>query len=96
MPNVFVYIVKCSDGSYYIGHTSDLEQRIAEHNNGTCAGYTSTRLPIELVYAQEFQSRNEAYLLERKLKGWSHKKKEALIQGDFEALKRYSKKDFKT
>lgn len=91
----FIYILKCGDGSYYTGHTDDLEKRIAEHRVGALAGYTSTRLPIELVFKQEFDSRSAALALEQKIKGWSRKKKEALICGDYEKLKEYSKKIFK-
>lgn len=87
----YVYIIKCADDSYYIGQTDNLEKRIAEHKIGACAGYSSTRLPIELVYSQEFASRDEAIAAERKIKKWNRKKKEALIQGDFEALRKYSK-----
>ena len=83
----FVYIVQCSDGFYYTGVTNDLERRVNEHNSGQHEGFTSKRLPVRLVFSQDFQSANEAIQAEKKIKGWSRKKKEALIEGDFEKLK---------
>jgi predicted GIY-YIG superfamily endonuclease len=82
----FVYILKCCDGSYYVGHTDELEQRIAKLQDGTFGGYTSTLRPVTLVYSCEFQARDEAFARERQLKGWSRAKKEALIRGDFDRL----------
>ena len=75
----YLYILKCNDGSYYTGHTDDIERRIAEHKAGLNHGYTSSRLPIKLVYIEEFFSRIEALEAERKIKNWSRKKKETLI-----------------
>lgn len=95
MPHFFVYILKCSDESYYVGHTDDLETRIEKHITGKWDSYTALRLPIELVFKQEFDSRSAALALEQKIKGWSRRKKEALICGDYEKLKEYSKKIFK-
>ncbi len=91
MKDYFVYIVRCSDNSYYTGFTSNLEQRIAEHNNGKYNGYTTTRLPVILVYSNRFGDVNEAIRAEKQIKGWSRAKKEALITGDFEKLKELSK-----
>ena len=83
----FLYILRCSDGSYYIGTTrTTLEIRIAEHNAGTLGGYTSTRRPVTLVYSQWFDWITDAIENERKLKKWTRAKKEALIRGDFESL----------
>lgn len=79
-------MLKCSDSSYYIGHTDDLEKRVAEHNAAKCAGYTSTRLPVTLVYAEAVASRYEALVAEHKIKKWSRKKKEALIAGDWSRI----------
>ena len=87
----WVYIIKCADDSYYTGHTEDIEKRIGEHRFGTYRGYTSTRLPIELVYNQEFQTREEAIESERQIKGWSRKKKEAMIRGDWAEVSRLAK-----
>jgi predicted GIY-YIG superfamily endonuclease len=87
----FVYIVQCSDGYYYTGVTNNLERRLNEHNSGLVDGFTSKRLPVQLVYSQSFQFIEEAIISEKKLKGWSRKKKEALIKSDFEKLKQLSK-----
>jgi putative endonuclease len=84
----FLYILKCADGSYYIGITrTTLEIRIAQHNAGTLGGYTATRRPVTLVYSQWFERITDAIENERKLKKWSRAKKEAFIQGDFVALR---------
>ena len=84
----FVYILICKDGSYYTGHTDNLENRITEHKSGAIKGYTSSRLPVEIVFSQEFQTREEALENERKIKGWSRKKKEAMIRGDWHEVSR--------
>lgn len=87
----FVYIVQCSDGYYYTGVTNDLERRVNEHNSGVIEGYTSNRLPVRLVFNQSFQFIQDAIAAEKQIKGWSRKKKEALINGDFKRLKLLSK-----
>jgi putative endonuclease len=86
MERAWVYILECADKSYYTGTTKDLKARIAQHQNGTIEGYTSTRRPVKLVYAQEFPLFVDAIRAERQIKGWSRAKKEALIRGDFELL----------
>jgi len=78
----FLYILKCNDGSYYTGHTDEIEKRITEHMLGSTPSYTSTRLPIELVFMQNFNSRTEAIDMERGVKKWFRNKKEALIEGN--------------
>jgi putative endonuclease len=84
----FVYMVRCSDGSYYIGSTrASLEQRISQHNTGHFGGYTAKRRPVTLVFHQEFQRITDAIAAERQLKGWSRVKKEALIRGDYDTIK---------
>jgi putative endonuclease len=89
----FVYIVRCSDGSYYTGTARDgLDKRIAEHNAGHYHGYTAHRRPVKLAYAQWFERITEAIEAERRIKGWSRVKKEALIRGDFEVLTALSKR----
>ena len=89
----YVYIVRCRDGSYYVGTTrTTLEIRIAQHNAGTFAGYTASRRPVELVYSQWFERITDAIENERKLKGWSRAKKEALIRGDFASLRQLAKR----
>ena len=87
----YVYIVQCIDGRYYVGSTrSTLERRIAEHNDGTFGGFTARRRPVVLVFSEAFENITDAIAAERQIKGWSRAKKEALIRGDFDALKRLS------
>jgi putative endonuclease len=87
----WVYILCCADGSYYTGHTDNLEKRVGEHLAGGYCEYTTTRLPVELVFSQLFPTRQEALASERQIKGWSRKKKEALLRGDWAELKRLAK-----
>lgn len=82
----WVYILKCADGSYYTGSTSNLEGRIAQLNAGVLGGYTVSRLPVQLVFSQGFPQAEEAVRAERQIKNWSRKKKVALIARDFELL----------
>ena len=90
----WVYILKCSDGSYYTGHTDNLEQRIALHQSGGIpACYTVSRRPLELVFVQEFSRREDALACELQIKGWSRKKKEALIRGDWDTISRLAHQD---
>ena len=90
-PRGYLYILKCSDGSYYVGSTSDLEYRVAQHQSGEVPGYTAAHRPVTLVYSCEFENPYEAFLRERQVKGWSRKKKEALIREDYAALVELSK-----
>ena len=83
---MWVYILKCSDGSYYTGVTNNLERRFAEHQSGKHEGYTSARLPIELVFSQVIVNPLEAISAEKQIKNWSRAKKEALIRADFNLL----------
>jgi putative endonuclease len=71
----WVYILRCADNSYYTGHTDNLEDRIAKHKTGEIEGYTSTRLPVTLVFSEEFPTREEALACEQQIKGWSRSKK---------------------
>ena len=73
----YVYILRCADGSYYTGHTDNLERRLAAHQMGEIPGYTETRRPTELVFADEFASRQDALACERQIKEWTRAKKEA-------------------
>jgi putative endonuclease len=84
----WVYILRCADNSYYTGHTDNLEKRIAEHKTGEFEGYTSTRLPVKLVFAEQFPTREEALSSDQQIKGWSRNKKEALMQGDWKEVSR--------
>ena len=81
-----VYLLRCSDGSYYLGHTNDLEHRLAAHERGAIEGYTLSRRPVELVFSDQFSTRLEAFHRERQIKGWSRARKEALIKGDWDGL----------
>ena len=78
----YVYILRCADGSYYVGHTDDMELRMQQHFNGD-VGYTSLRKPVELLWQGEFETREGALAFELQVKGWSRAKKEALIAGDW-------------
>ncbi len=89
----FVYILKCADGSYYAGSTANLEMRMAQHQTGYFKGYTSSRLPVELVWQQEFPTVHDAFVCERQIKGWTCAKKAALICGDFDAIHEIVKRE---
>ena len=87
-PGAYAYMLRCNDGSYHVGSARlGLEQRLAEHNSGAYGGYTSKRRPVVLVWHQHFLSITDAIAVERQLKGWSRRKKEALIAGDYDALR---------
>ena len=84
---IFVYMLRCADGSYYVGITkAGLDKRIGEHVSGAYRGYTFSRRPVVLVWFAEFQSLRDAIGWERRLKGWRRAKKEALIRGDLGTL----------
>jgi predicted GIY-YIG superfamily endonuclease len=85
--SAYLYILRCADGSYYIGTTrGELETRIAEHETGTFDGYTALRRPVILVFHQHFEHIEDAVAAERQVKGWRREKKKALIRGDLAAL----------
>ena len=88
----YMYILKCSDGSYYTGSTRELEKRVMEHNLGLGANYTRKHRPVELVYFEEFQRVDDAFAREKQVQGWSRAKKDALIQGQFGRLTDLSRK----
>ncbi|MBI5268190.1 MAG: GIY-YIG nuclease family protein, partial [Burkholderiales bacterium] len=90
MKPFFVYLLRCADGSYYAGHTDDLDARMRQHHAGTL-GYTSERRPLELAWAGEFETRAGALAFEQQIKGWSRAKKEALIRGDWDAVQRLAR-----
>lgn len=87
----FVYILECSDGSYYTGSTNEIELRLKQHQMGEGSNHTRKRLPVKLVYYEEFQRIDDAFLREKQIQGWSRKKKEALIKGNPELLPELSK-----
>lgn len=88
----YTYILECSDGSYYVGSTKNLEKRIAQHNAGEGAEYTKHRLPVKLVYFEECLSIEDAFLREKQIQGWSRKKRQALINNQAEKLPELAKK----
>lgn len=92
----WVYILECADGSYYTGHTEDLEIRLAQHSNRKKPGYTSSRLPVSLIFSEEYPTREEAIASERQIKGWSRKKKEAMIRSDWKEVARLAKSKTKS
>ena len=88
----WVYMLQCADRSYYVGHTDELEKRVLQHERGELRGYTSTRRPVRVVFTQKFASREEALAAERQIKGWSRKKKEALVRGEWTEVSRLSQR----
>ena len=82
----FMYILLCADGSYYTGSTTDLERRLEQHQNGEGANHTKKRLPVSLLYYEEYSRIDEAFYREKQVQGWSRKKKEALIEGKSDLL----------
>jgi predicted GIY-YIG superfamily endonuclease len=83
----YVYILRCADGSLYIGETNEIEQRIERHNAGRGSAFTAAKRPVTLVYSESYSIRKVALVRERELKRWSRAKKEALVAGDLDALK---------
>ena len=89
---VHVYILRCADGSLYVGMARDLHARVNAHNDGLGAAYTFKRRPVHLVYSERFVSEAEAVRREQQLKNWSRRKKEALVTGNLQNLKRASRR----
>ncbi len=87
---MYMYILKCANNTYYTGSTRDLERRIKQHQTGQGAKYTKKHLPVELVYFEKFERIDYAFNREKQIQNWSRKKKEALINGEFESLKKLS------
>ena len=86
-----MYILLCSDGSYYTGSTIDLERRLEQHQNGEGANHTKKRLPVTLVYYEEYPRIDIAFYREKQVQGWNRKKKETLIEGKIELLPELAK-----
>ena len=89
-----MYILKYADGSYYVGSTKNLDLRIAQHQSGKGSRYTSGRLPVELVYGEEYDIVVDAFAREQQVQNWSRAKREALINSEVEALSPLAKKKF--
>jgi putative endonuclease len=81
----WVYMLRCADESFYIGHTDNLDSRMQQHSGGG-GSYTANRLPVNLVYSLECETRIQALEHERQIKGWSRAKKQALIDGDWKLI----------
>ncbi len=92
--NAFVYILRCADGSYYVGSArgESLDKRIGEHQGGEIPSYTSTRRPVTLAFAEQFDRITDAIAAERRIEGWSRAKKEALIRGDWSLVQWLAKR----
>lgn len=88
----FIYILRCADGSLYVGHTSNVEDRVKVHNDGRGALWTACRRPVTLVYQEQLPSEERAIARERQIKRWTHDKKLALIASDFGKLKSLAKR----
>ena len=90
----FVYMLRCADGSFYVGSATgdDLSKRIAEHENGAYPGYTFTRRPVTLIWSEHFDRITDAIAAERQIKGWNRAKKEALARGDWDSVKAFAKR----
>ena len=84
----FVYILRCSDGSLYVGETSDVDARLLKHGDGSASKFTARRRPVTLAYSESCETRDDALKREQQLKRWTRVKKEALIVGDRDLLKR--------
>jgi putative endonuclease len=87
----WMYILECSDSTYYTGSTNNIDLRLKQHTVGEGANYTKKRLPVKLVYVEEFQRIDDAFYREKQVQGWSRKKKEALINGLNDELNDLSK-----
>ena len=82
----WTYMLHCADRSFYVGHTDDIEARMAAHASGLVPGYTRSRLPVALVWSEQFPTRLEALTMERRIKGWSRAKKLALVRGAWDEI----------
>jgi predicted GIY-YIG superfamily endonuclease len=86
-----LYILECGDGTLYVSHTDDINRRMRQHSDGRADAYTATRHPLKLRHVEEFESREQALAMERKLKGWSRAKKFAYMAGDWSAVCKLAK-----
>ena len=94
MKTGYIYILECSDGTYYTGSTTDLERRVQQHQSGEGAQYTKRRRPVKLIYFEEFDRIDAAFYREKQIQTWSRKKKQALIEGRLVDLPALAKKRF--
>ncbi|SRR5690554_4072504 len=91
----YVYILLCSNNSFYVGSTKNIEKRYAEHQNGEGANHTRKYPPVELLYYEYYTNIADAFYREKQIQRWSRAKKEALINGEFDKLPKLSKKIFR-
>ena len=89
----FLYILRCADGTYYVGSTIDLSQRLEQHNAGLGAAYTRRRLPVALAWSGEFARIEDAFAWEKRVQGWSHEKREAFMAGGIDAVRGWSRRE---
>ena len=89
----YTYVLRCSDGTFYVGSTKDLDARLETHAQGLGSDYTSCRLPVELVWWAEFGRIDEAFALEKRMQGWSHAKRLAFMEGGYDAIKGWSARE---
>jgi putative endonuclease len=82
----FVYMLRCSDGTFYVGSTNDLNRRLEQHHAGMGSAYTKRRLPVELIWSEEFSRIDEAFRWEKRIQGWSHAKRQAFVDGGLDAV----------
>ncbi len=92
MPKTWIYILECTDGSYYTGNATNLESRLYQHQTGEGGNWTKGRLPVKMKFCQRMPSKEDAYLAEQQIKGWSRAKKKALIEGNWDLIKYLAKK----
>ena len=90
----FMYILECADGTYYAGSTRNLRERLWEHENGLGANHTRKRLPVRLVYVEEYDRVTDAFVREKQIQGWIRAKKKALIEGEYDRLPVLARKVF--
>ncbi|MEL6812991.1 MAG: GIY-YIG nuclease family protein [Bacteroidota bacterium] len=90
MPKGYMYILECSDGTYYTGSTIDLDKRLSQHHQGLGANHTKKRLPVKLLYYEEYHRIDHAFYREKQIQGWSRTKKEALMNGEQHLLPKLS------
>lgn len=91
-----MYILKCADDTFYAGSTNNLSVRLIQHEDGFGANYTAKRLPVELVYYEEFSRIDQAFYREKQVQGWSRKKKIALVQNNLVDLHKFASCSNKT
>ncbi|WP_217180975.1 GIY-YIG nuclease family protein [Streptomyces sp. AC495_CC817] len=88
----YVYILRCSDGTLYVGSTIDLGRRLDQHQAGMGSAYTRRRLPVELIWSEEFARIDEAFAWEKRIQGWSHAKRMAFVEGGIDAVIGWSRR----